>query len=59
MDVGGSQGEAAGRYGWTPLVCMLNGCPHAEFTTVWLKDGGPLLLLRAEEINLRMCVAHL
>lgn len=59
MDVGGSQGEAAGRYGWTPLACMLNGCQHAEFTTVWLKDGGPLLLLCAEEINLRMCVAHL
>lgn len=59
MDIGGAQGEAAGRYAWTPLACMLNGCQHAEFITVQLKDGGPLLLLCTEEINLRMCVAHL
>ena len=59
VDVGGARGEAAGRYEWKPLACMLNGCQHAEFTTVWLKDGGPLLLLCTEEINLRMCVAHL
>ena len=59
VDVGGVQGEAAGRYEWTPLACMLNGCQHAAFITVWLKDGGPLLLLCTEEMNLRVCVAHL
>ena len=59
VDVGGVQGEAAGRYEWRPLACMLNECQHAEFTTVWLTDGGPLLLLCTEEINLGMCVAHL
>ena len=59
VDVGGAKGEAAGRYAWTPLACMLNGCQHAEFTTVWLKDGGPLLLSCTEEIDLRMSVAHL
>ena len=59
VDVGSAQGEAAGRYEWRPLACMLNGCQHAEFTTVWITDGGPLLLLCTEEINLRMCVAHL
>ena len=59
VDVGGARGEAAGRYAWTPLACMLNGCQHAEFTGVWLKDGGPLLLLCTEEIDLKMCVAHL
>lgn len=58
MDIGDARGEAAGRYAWTPLACMLNGCQHAEFITVQLKDGG-LLLLCTEEINLRMCVAHL
>ena len=58
VDVGDAQGEAAGRYGWTPLAGMLNGCQHAGFITVQLKDGGPLLLLCKEEIDLSMCVAH-
>lgn len=59
MDVGGAQGEAAGRYEFTPVACMLNGCQHAKSTIIWLKDGGPLLLFCTEEINLTMCVAHL
>ena len=59
MDVGGAQGEAAGKYKFTPVACMLNGCQHADLITVWLKDGGPLLLICTEEINLTMCVAHI
>lgn len=59
VDVGDAQGEAAGRYEWETLACMLNGCQHAEFTTVCLKDGGPLLLLCNEAINLNVCVAHI
>lgn len=59
VDVGDAQGEAAGRYEWHPLACMLNGCQHAEFITVWLKNGGPLLLLCNEVINLNMCVEHI
>ena len=35
---------------------MLNRCQHAEFTTVWLKDGGQLC---TEEINLKMYVVYL
>ena len=59
MDVGDAQGEAAGRYEFTPVAGMLNGCQHAESTIVWLKDGGPLLLFCTEEINLTVCVAHI
>ena len=59
MDVGGAQGEAAGRYKFTPVASMLNGCQHAESIIIRLKDGGPLLLYCIEEINLSMCVAHI
>ena len=58
VDVGDAQGEAAGRYEWESLACMLNGCQHAGFITVRLKTGGPLLLVCDEWINLSMCLAH-
>lgn len=57
-DVGDAKGEAFGRYEFTPVACMLNECQHAEFITIWLNDGGPLLLFCTEEIHLGVCVTH-
>lgn len=56
--VGEARGEAAGRYFWRPVACMLDGCQHARSLAVQITDGGPLLLTCTEEIDLRVCVAH-